>query len=840
MPLFGAPDVEKLEARRDVAGLIKALGYEKDVYVQQAAAGALGRIGDSRAVEPLANVVTIVAQLAAQLGPRPESYALYASNWDMRMVALSLLFGAAAEALGRMGDPRAVDPLVATLMTPNDQIQDAAATALSQLGWQPDGSAAGVRVMVKRHEWDKCVAAGAPAVAPLVEALDDDEPTVRRGATAALVRIGAPAVDALVDALEDPRQTVRQGATAALTGIGTPAVASLKKAARHRGSDQGEAALEILAKAGWKPDDSEAGAILRISRREWDDCAQIGAPAVWPLISSLRDPDPSVRHGAATALARIGAPAVRPLTEILCRDDREMCQSAASILGQIGDPAAVPALLNAVLTSDRDVRQAVAEALVAIGAPAVEPLIRDLCNPYSHSRPTMAWALGQIGDPRAVEPLIAGLSDMTVHEAAVRALGIIGDARAVDPLIAVLRGAGSGSEAAAQALAVIGDPAAGSLVAVLGVSSPVVRKAAVDALVSIGAPAVEPLVTAMKTDPQVREVAGQALAGMAEPHAIDLLVRALRESDADIRQAAATALARNGWTPTLDRDGAAYRIARKEWAGCVEIGAPAVEQLIAALDSVDRESAARALGEIGDARAVDPLVEVVKGDSRRARQVAAQALGQIGDMRAKRPLIEMLTDSDDVTRGVAAEALTKLGWTPTSDQDGALYWIVRCGWAECAGIGSAAVEPLVAALGYLGLVDSAEAIRTLGEIGEARAVEPLKAVLESGFLTIRPVAAEALGRIGDPIAIEPLVLALDQGDWSLRKAAAGAMVALYQTGRLDGTLRQLILDRREVITCRHEDDSVHTDETDWHPSDCSTHNDFGTHTDHGVGVAFRV
>jgi hypothetical protein len=43
-----------------------------------------------------------------------------------------------------------------------------------------------------------------------------------------------------------------------------------------------------------------------------------------------------------------------------------------------------------------------------------------------------------------------------------------------------------------------------------------------------------------------------------------------------------------------------------------------------------------------------------------------------------------------------------------------------------------------------------------------------------------------------------------------------------------------------VITCRHEDDSVHTDETDWHPSDCSTHNDFGTHTDHGVGVAFRV
>jgi len=29
MPLFGPPNVEKLKAKRDVKGLIKALGYQK-------------------------------------------------------------------------------------------------------------------------------------------------------------------------------------------------------------------------------------------------------------------------------------------------------------------------------------------------------------------------------------------------------------------------------------------------------------------------------------------------------------------------------------------------------------------------------------------------------------------------------------------------------------------------------------------------------------------------------------------------------------------------------------------------------------------------------------------
>jgi HEAT repeat protein len=55
MPLFGPPNVEKLKTQRDVMGLVKALSYSKNQEVQRQAAAAesLGKIGDGRAVEPL-------------------------------------------------------------------------------------------------------------------------------------------------------------------------------------------------------------------------------------------------------------------------------------------------------------------------------------------------------------------------------------------------------------------------------------------------------------------------------------------------------------------------------------------------------------------------------------------------------------------------------------------------------------------------------------------------------------------------------------------------------------------------------------------------------------------
>jgi tetratricopeptide (TPR) repeat protein len=87
MPLFGRgePDVKKLKARRDVKGLIKALGYKRDNDLRWMAANALGELGDSRAVVPL------IAALQ-------DTYS-YARK-------------SAARALLQLGDARALAPLL--------------------------------------------------------------------------------------------------------------------------------------------------------------------------------------------------------------------------------------------------------------------------------------------------------------------------------------------------------------------------------------------------------------------------------------------------------------------------------------------------------------------------------------------------------------------------------------------------------------------------------------------------------------------------------------------------------------------------------------------------------
>jgi HEAT repeat protein len=67
-----------------------------------------------------------------------------------------------------------------------------------------------------------------------------------------------------------------------------------------------------------------------------------------------------------------------------------------------------------------------------------------------------------------------------------------------------------------------------------------------------------------------------------------------------------------------------------------------IKQNIAALKDNDwwvRRDAAEALGEIGDARTVEPLIAVLKDKDRDVRWHAASALGEIGDARAVDPLI---------------------------------------------------------------------------------------------------------------------------------------------------------------------------------------------------------
>jgi HEAT repeat protein len=94
-------------------------------------------------------------------------------------------------------------------------------------------------------------------------------------------------------------------------------------------------------------------------------------------------------------------------------------------------------------TDNTKIRHDAAEALQMVGLPAVEPLISVIKNDQSSPVCDAAIeALGNIGDVRAVEPLIAILKQSNYSripgDVAAEALGNIGDKRAIDPLISAL------------------------------------------------------------------------------------------------------------------------------------------------------------------------------------------------------------------------------------------------------------------------------------------------------------------------------------------------------------------------------------------------------------------
>jgi len=242
------PNVEKLKAKGDVKGLVKALEYYKDSKVRPEAADALVKLG-TPAVEPL------VA-------------ALKESDKDAGRCA--------AEALGKIGDVRAVEPLIAALK--DSEMIEAAADALGKID-------------------------GARAVEPLIAALKDSDDHVRWAAAKALAEIGdASAVLPLIVALYTNNDWLEKAVAEALRKFGAPAVEPLISEIKNMNSNVRYSAAEVLDQLGWKPDKGENGAYYWITKRKWDKCIEIGAPAVEPLIAALNESYNHNRKEAARAL----------------------------------------------------------------------------------------------------------------------------------------------------------------------------------------------------------------------------------------------------------------------------------------------------------------------------------------------------------------------------------------------------------------------------------------------------------------------------------------------------------------------------------------------------------
>jgi HEAT repeat protein len=321
---------------------------------------------------------------------------------------------------------------------------------------------------------------------------------------------------------------------------------------------------------------------------------------------------------------------VKALIRALRHEDRDIRRHAVQALGEFADARAVEALIVAV--QDPDLEVAAQEALSRMGAPAVEPLVRLIREKGRSTR--AAGALSEIRDPKATEPLLAllGDDDQLVRTSAVWALGKVGDRRAVPTLCDSLRDPDL-ADVSAHALARIGDDrAVPPLVAHLMDTYSHAAAEALDDLAWTPADDSESVVDLIAKGKWLE------VPKFGES-AVEPLVRCVRQKGR--HESVAYALGHVG-------------------------GARAVETLIWLLQEAERldrpqisHAAVEALGEIGEP-AVEPLINFLTDQNQHAypRGHAAQALGMIGDPRSIE-LLAALRASDQAVPGVE-EALQQV------------------------------------------------------------------------------------------------------------------------------------------------------------------------------------
>ena len=239
----------------------------------------------------------------------------------------------------------------------------------------------------------------------------------------------------------------------------------------------------------------------------------------------------------------------------------------------------------------------------------------------------------------------------------------------------------------------------------------------------------------------------------------------------------------------LDTDDARERHALEDIL--VRIGPPAAEPVIEAfLFEAGRTEttrgarlAAAVLGKIGEVSAVDALFSVYDHHDWKVRGAIGGALGRIGTAEAVAPLVLLLSDDNDVVRKSAAVGLKRVAARAHDDEEPDPD--------AAAALDRHVMESLARALGdkhYAVRYSSADA---LARIGEA-ALPLLLEIGETGAMEPRLMALRAAGRVGSRKALKPLVKALTDPDWAVRAHAATAIGSIGADRRSRRALERLV------------------------------------------------
>lgn len=256
-------------------------------------------------------------------------------------------------------------------------------------------------------------------------------------------------------------------------------------------------------------------------------------------------------------------------------------------------------------------------------------------------------ALGRIRDESTVEQLIERLSDgeSEIRKITVEAIGMFNDSKAIESIIKCLEDKDASVRlSSALVLGQIGDKkAVEPLIKLLGDTDVGVRKGALESLSKLGDKrAINPIIYQLEVN-DVWDAAIAALDGL-DDSAVDSLIKAYKNNElsSDTIVCASRALSELG----------------NKWA---------IEPLLFLLNDLDADTVlhtVHTLGILGDKRAVKPLIKMLDSGLHFEQLIfIMEALGKLGDNRAVDSLIKMLNHEVKVVQKAAAAALGEVGDT---------------------------------------------------------------------------------------------------------------------------------------------------------------------------------
>jgi HEAT repeat protein len=231
---YAAALLGKLADSRSVSVLGHALYTEPDAGTRQVIADALGHLGDPRAVKSLVDILgdpSTGVSLAAirSLGQLRDERAIRPLIQQLNNDDEEIVC-AAADALIRIGEPARAE-LVSLLCEGDHPRKAIAAGILEALHCIPRDPVEYAHFLIGKEEWYAFEAAGPAAIGPLAGLLGDHLLHIRIGAVVALSKIGGTgAIRPLITALNDPSPIVWQRAKNSLVCIGMPVLEPLEGA----------------------------------------------------------------------------------------------------------------------------------------------------------------------------------------------------------------------------------------------------------------------------------------------------------------------------------------------------------------------------------------------------------------------------------------------------------------------------------------------------------------------------------------------------------------------------------------------------------------------------------